>query len=150
MKSWSTTLIRNPTPNMMRFTKNNKRISRKMPKKDIYHTSSSGRAANNTTNRRPIFRTNSQQVMTVWPRNYRQTSIYWTSTPIIQWLANPHQKDWHFLKRLIGTRTKMNITTISYGKTTSATSTARQGTQSPISEKNPKRLLIRSTMMKIW
>ena len=148
-KSCSSMFFRNPTSSMTRSTQNNKRMSKNIPNKDIYHTSSSGRAAKNTINWRPIFRTTSQQVMTAWPRNSRRPFISWTSTPRIQWLPNPHHKDWHFLKRTTGTRNNMNTMTRSSGKSRSATTTERQSTQNPISETIPGILLIRSSMIKV-
>ena len=150
IKFCSNIFLRNPTSIMMICPQKNNRISRKMPKKDIYHTSSSGRTSDNTTNWRPIFRTTSKQVITACPRNIILTSISWISTPIVQWWSNPHQNECHFIKSATETITNMNTMTGSSGNTRSATTVEIQVTQNTISRKNLKRLLIRSRMTKSW
>ena len=140
--------LRKSTSSMMRCPQKNKRMSSKTPKKDIYHTSSSERAANNTTNWKPIFRITSQQAMNAWPRNVRQPSVSWTSTTRIQWWSNPNLKEWHFLKKAIVTRTYMNTTIRSSVQTRSAITAARKVAQHPISETIPRRLPIIRRMKK--
>ena len=147
INSCSNMLTRNSKSSMMICPQKNNSMSRKITKKDIYHTSSSGRASSKKKNWRPIFRTNSQHAMTAWPRKNWRPSIFWKITPRIQWWNNPHQKDCHFLKRATGTK-KMNTLSSRYGKIRSATTAPRQVPHHPISETISKRLVMRSSMKK--